>query len=110
MMTAKTNRPVGSIRSVGESVFDLAPAQAKRLKSLMKAHLAASPLPENGAGDLMWHGPKQNVLDWITCQESLLPDGWASVLVALAKRIGNIHDYWPIEMIFQNAAEIKELM
>lgn len=41
-MTAKTNRPVGSIRSVGESVFDLAPAQAKRLKSLMKAHLAAS--------------------------------------------------------------------
>jgi hypothetical protein len=47
-MATKTNRPVGSIRSAGESVFDLAPAQAKRLKGLMKAHLAQSQRPASG--------------------------------------------------------------
>jgi hypothetical protein len=47
-MATKTSRPVGSIRSTGESVFDLAPAQAKRLKGLMKAHLAESQRPASG--------------------------------------------------------------
>jgi hypothetical protein len=39
-MTTRPKRPVGSVRSPGETVFDFAPEHLKRLRGLMKSHLA----------------------------------------------------------------------